>query len=168
MRPIDWARRHPLPAAALLGLGLGTVVGLAMPIRASAPDDAGKAEWTLPSPASLARFDEAQFARVRTAPAWGAAAAGPEAAKAASWRLAGIITRPVPAALVMAAGSKSAVRVRAGDVLPDGGKVLQVTPRAIVFERDGCRQERALYTAVAEPAGGCSPPAAAANEPPGK
>ena len=167
MRAIDWARRHPLPSGALLGLALGTVVGLALPIRASAPEDGGKAEWSLPAPASLSRFDEAQFARVRQAGAWGAAATGPDATKPAAWRLAGIISRPVPVALVMATGSKSAVRVRAGDVLPDGGKVLQVTPRALVFERDGCRQERVLYTA-ADPAGGCPPPADAANESPGK
>jgi hypothetical protein len=168
MRLIELAQRRPFVAAAVLGLLAGTVVGLAVPIRAAAPDEAGKtATWGLSGDTRLARFSGDQFAKVRAARAWGAPDAAAPGAKAATWRLAGIISRPVPMALVLAEGNKTALRVRAGDVLPDGAKVLQVTARGLVFERDGCRQERALYTA-ADPAGACQPATDTANEPSGK
>ena len=115
MRLIELAQQRPFMAAAVLGLVVGTVVGLSLPIRAEAPEDAGKpATWGLRGDARLARFSAEQAEKVRAARVWGPADAAAPGAKAAGWRLAGIISRPVPMALVLAQGNQTALRVRAG------------------------------------------------------
>src|SRR5690606_5117264 len=83
-----------------------------------------------------------------------AGAAG--AAAAASWKLLGIIVDPDPTALVLAEGGKVPAKVRIGEALPDGARVVGMDARALRFERAGCEFERALYSAgdVAV-AGGC-------------
>jgi len=150
MQAIDWLRARPLAAGALAGLGLGIVLGLAMPIRASAPDPAELAAWTDYQAGSLARYDAATFAAARDAGLLGrnmnaAGAAG--AAAAASWKLLGIIVDPDPTALVLAEGGKVPAKVRIGEALPDGARVVGMDARALRFERAGCEFERALYSA---------------------
>lgn len=150
MRALDWLRARPLAAAALAGLALGIVLGLAMPIRASAPDPAELSAWTDYASADLVRVDEATFAAAREAGLFGRdlnAAGGTTGSGAASWRLVGIIVDPAPIALVLAEGGTAPVEARAGEALPDGGRILEITPRAVRFERAGCEFERALYSA---------------------
>lgn len=150
MQALDWLRGRPVAAASLAGLVLGIVIGLALPIRASAPDPAELAEWTDYGSADLARVDEATFAAARAGALLGRdlnAAGAPGAPGAASWRLVGIIVDPAPIALVLSEGGAAPVEARAGEALPDGGRILEITARAVRFERAGCEYERALYSA---------------------
>ena len=161
---IEWLQRRPMVAAALLGLLLGGLIGLAWPIPAGQAVPAGAVEWSLPADSVAARFNETAFARVRSAPIWGAAGQAPGAAKLPGWRLTGIISRPAPAALIIADGSTSMTRALVGDALPDGGKVLEISPRGIAFERKGCRYQRVLYAPV-DPAEAAGCPPAGAKTP---
>lgn len=150
MQALERLRAHPVAGAALGGLVLGVVLGLAMPIQASAPDVAELAEWTDYASADLVRVDEATFSAAREAALFGRqlnAAGSPEAPGTVAWRLVGIITAPAPIALVLAEGGATPVEVRVGEALPDGGRILEITPRAARFERAGCEFERALYSA---------------------
>ena len=150
MRALDWLRARPLAAAVLGGVLVGTVIGLAMPIQASAPDPAELAAWTDYASADLVRVDEATFAAARKAGLFGRDLNAPGAQGGAGevrWRLVGIIVDPAPIALVLADGGKTPVEARAGEALPDGGRILEITPRAVRFERAGCEFERALYSA---------------------
>lgn len=162
MQWIEWLQRRPLPAAALLGLLLGLVVGLAWPIHAALAPPVDPAAWTLPPPSVAAHFDERAFAKLRATSMWGASGGGGSETKLPGWRLTGIILRPAPTALVLADGSTTLVRAGFGDALPDGGKVLDINPRGIAFERKGCRYQRVLYAPV-DPAeaAGCTPASAA-------
>lgn len=156
MRVPDRLRRNPLLAAALAGALVGVLAGLWRPIRASAPDASDLAAWREYPPSVAARFDEAQFARVRDARMW-SAQRGPGPA-AVQWRLAGIIVDPVPVALVYGEDKGRALRLQAGDALPDGGEVREVTTRSVRFARGGCEYERALYSATDQPvADDCAP-----------
>lgn len=158
MRLVEIAQRHRIAAGALAGLVVGTVLGLAQPIRASAPDPAELAAWTPYDRASLQRYDEAMFAKVRDRAIWGGVQAGPggtAVSRNAQWRLAAIVRAPQPVALVYAEGNTTPLRLQAGDALPDGGKVIEVTGRSIRFERAGCEYERALYSAVDTAAAAC-------------
>ena len=150
MQALDWLRTRPLAAASLAGLVLGVAIGLAIPIQASAPDPAELAAWADYGNADLVRVDEATFAAARDAALFGRdlnAAGAKGDPGTATWRLVGIIVDPAPIALVLAEGGTAPVEVRAGEALPDGGRILDITPRAVVFERAGCQFERALYSA---------------------
>lgn len=154
---IEWLQRHQLLAVALLGALLGAVIGIAWPMQAGLAPPADVGRWALPEAGKVIRFDEAAFAKVRDASIWGAPGQAAGGEKLLTWRLTGIIWRPAPTALVIAEGSSSMTRAVVGDALPDGGKVLQITPRGMTFERQGCRYQRVLYAPV-DPAeaAGCS------------
>lgn len=158
MRWIEWLQRRQLSAAALLGALLGGLIGVALPIHAALVAPAESVRWVLPEPNAVVRYNEAAFAKVRGAQIWGAPGQAAGGEKLPGWRLTGIISRPATAALIIAQGSTSMIRAAVGDVLPDGGKVLEITPRGIAFERQGCRYQRVLYAPV-DPAeaAGCSP-----------
>lgn len=157
MQWIEWLQRRPLLAAALLGMLLGGLIGSAWPIQAGLAATADTASWNLPANTVAVRFNEAAFAKVRDAQIWGTPGQAPGAEKLPGWRLTGIISRPAPTALIIAEGSTSMTRAVVGDALPDGGKVLEISPRGIAFERKGCRYQRVLYAPV-DPAeaAGCS------------
>lgn len=157
MRLPERLRSRPFLAAAAAGAILGTAIGLSVPIQATAPDPAEVSAW--PEALQVApRFDEARYARVRDANPWG----GAEAARGpvmVQWRLAGIIVDPAPTALVYAKDGKRPLRLKVGDALPDGGKLVEITARSIRFTREGCEFERALYSVADQPGtGGCTPP----------
>lgn len=150
MQVLDRLRAHPVAGAALGGLVLGAVIGLSLPIQASAPDPAELAAWTDYGSADLVRVDEATFSAAREAALFGRqlnAEGSAEAPGTVAWRLVGIITSPAPIALVLAEGGATPVEARVGEALPDGGRILEITPRAARFERAGCEYERALYSA---------------------
>ena len=164
MQWIEWLQRRPMVAAALLGLLLGGLIGSFWPIQAGLAVPADTANWSLPADSVAVRFNEAAFAKVRSAPIWGAAGQAPGGTKLPGWRLTGIISRPAPAALIIAEGSTTMTRATVGDALPDGGKVLDVFPRGIAFERQGCRYQRVLYAPV-DPAEAAGCPPAGAKTP---
>lgn len=150
MQVLDWLRARPLAAAALAGLAVGIVLGLAQPIQATAPDPAELAEWTDYGRVDLVRVDDATFAAAREAALFGRDLNAPgESGEPgrASWRLVGIIADPAAIALVVAEGDPTPVEARVGEALPDGGRILDITSRAVRFERAGCEFERALYSA---------------------
>lgn len=160
------------PQAAVVAVALLAVAaGALVPPPPSTTEEGAPVEWRLPAAAVLARTDEAAFASVRGAPIWGAQAPGASggSVKAPSWKLTGIIARPVPTALVVADGSRQVLPLRAGSPLPDGGVVTSVASGSLSYTRDGCRFERALYT-VAETLleGACAMPAPATPPPPNK
>ena len=158
MQWIEWLQRRPLITAALVGMLLGGLIGLAWPIQPGTTAAADPGNWALPSKTMALRYNERIFAKVRDATMWGTSGQGPGAEKLPLWRLTGTISRPAPTALIIADGSKTMVRAAVGQALPDGGKVLEISPRGIVFERKGCRYQRLLYAPV-DPAEvtGCSP-----------
>lgn len=163
MLVIEFFRRRVLLAAALAGLVVGAAVGLAQPIRASAPDVAELDQWVPYGKMRLARFDEAEFSKVRAARIWGDAP-GAAGSGAVQWRLTGIITHPAPAILVVAQGSKTVQQIKVAGALPDGGKIVGITSRSVRFTRSGCTYERALYSAIDPAEGGdCNPGAAGAQ-----
>ena len=158
MQVLERLRRHPLVVAAVAGLVVGAAVGLARPIRAAAPDAAELGAWIDLGPGVVSRYDEGQFARVRDARLLAGTPTAKRAGGSAQWRLAGIIVDPSPLALVYGDEKGKALRLKVGDALPDGGKVMEITARSIRFTRAGCQFERALYSASDLPvAGDCAP-----------
>ena len=72
MRVLDLIRgKYRFAAAGAVGVGLGAVIGLFLPIRAPAPPKPDRASWFLPSAQSLQRFRGEQFEQVRRAGFWG-------------------------------------------------------------------------------------------------
>lgn len=161
--PAGWLallQRRPLATAVAVGVALGALLGWAVPVRTPTLPQTGAAHWQLPDPAVASRTDETRFAQVRAAKIWGVAGSAAAGDKLPAWRLTGIITRPVPLALVLADKSTALLRVGVGDGLPDGGSVREIHPQRIVFSRSGCSYQRILYVAP-DPAeaAGCKPAA---------
>lgn len=150
MRLPDAIARHPLLAAACAGLLLGTVVGAAWPVPDAPAGADAQAEFSLPAPASLRRYDEARFQTVRGASIWGSGGADEPGAQQQrpTWRLAGIILRPTPAALVATDNDPRVIQVKVGATLPGGERLERVTRGGIEFLRDGCLTQRELYATV--------------------
>lgn len=161
---IEWLQRRPLLAAALLGLLLGGVVGIAWPIQPATAPPTAATPWALPAPSVAIRFNDTAFAKVRDAKIWGAPGQAAGGQTLPGWRLTGIISRPAPAALIIAQGATTMTRAVVGDALPDGGKLLEISPRGIAFERQGCRYRRVLYAPV-DPAEAAGCPPAGAKTP---
>ena len=161
MRVVEVIRAKPWAAAIAVGGIAGLLMGALVPPPDAGDWTPGESAWALPAPSSLQRADEATFAKVRAAPFWGAASTlnGSGVQRRPGWRLIGIITDPVPLALVTADGQQDAVHVPVGGDLPDGGTVVRITFRGLSFERDGCTYARELYApldpAEAQP---CQPP----------
>lgn len=161
MRPADLARAHPLGAAVAIGALLGALLGALRPVEVGENGPAPELAWRLPAPEAVLRGDERHLASLRQADIWGAGAdrggasarGGSQAAAAAAWRLLGVVTRPEPLALV-AGGDGKVERLGVGQSLPDGGKLLEIGDTLIRFERQGCRYQRRLFAATAEPESG--------------
>lgn len=145
------------------GLLAGAAVGLAMPPPPADDWSPDSGPWELPPTSVVERVDPDSFSQVRTARFWGASAGGGATeARAAAWRLAGIITDPRAAALVAVDGEKVAA-VGVGETLPDGATMVSVHDGEIRYERAGCRFMRKLYE-TAERAGKCAGGATANEE----
>lgn len=142
--------RHPVLVALALGLLVGALVGAAWPVPRTVASTDAEATFALPAPSTLRRYDEARFQTVRQAPIWGAAGAGTPGAEAnrPTWRLAGIILRPTPAALVAAGNDPKVTQVKVGATLPGGERLERVSRGGIEFLRDGCLTQRDLYATV--------------------
>ena len=147
----------------MAGLVVGAAVGLATPPPPADDWSPDSGAWELPSPAVVERVDPDSFSQVRSARFWGASAGGGAAgSRAATWRLAGIITDPRAVALVAVDGAKVAA-VGVGETLPDGATMVSIQPGEISYERAGCRFMRKLYE-TAEHAGECAGGAPANEE----
>lgn len=158
MASLDLLRRHLFAAAAVIGMLLGAIIGLFLPIRAAAPPKAGSEAWSLPSVADTQRFREDAYATLRAARFWKSVAIpGQRAAPKLEWTLTAIITRPRQMAVVAqvgggqgrsASGNPPSSMVAVGAELPDGATLVRLTRDAIWFEKDGCLRERRLYRAI--------------------
>lgn len=166
MARLEWLVQHRAATALLVGAIAGLGIGALLPASVGQKGLQATRGWQLPAANAVARVSEAEFARVRAAPIWGASAGGPAAVKAASWKLVAIMNQPQPVALVVAGKGPDVLHLKAGDRLPDGGAVGSVGPNGLTFVRDGCSFERVLYSAVDSPiAGSCAAAKPAASAP---
>lgn len=146
MRLAERLRAYPWIIAACVGALVGAVIGLFLPIRAAAPPKADETVWSLPTPASIKRFDESKYQALRGARFWAASnPRGQRGAQATSWNLNAIVTRPTTRIAVTNAGKQEVTWVPLGGNLPDGGRVVAASRDTVWFERDGCRRARTLY-----------------------
>ena len=119
------------------------------------------ARWHLPDAPRLER-SSAALSTAAAGVAWagqGGAAAGQDV----RWELLGLVGRLDDRAVLVKVGTDPLIkRVRSGDTLPDGSKLVSVGSDGIVIDREGCRSRRPLYATVQgdqpPPAGDCPPP----------
>lgn len=150
MALIEFVRARPMIAFALLGVSLGSGLGLSRSIAPAVSERAANdLAWQLPPISVVKRFDDKQFAAVRKSRLWGdmvtASGRAADGKPVLQWRLTGIILEPVPMALVLADGSLSVQRVGVGEDLPDGAELRAVTATGIDYMHDGCPMARQLY-----------------------
>ena len=142
-------------------VALAGVAGWWRPIPAPAIATAAQqAAWHLPTAAELERSSIEQFAATSGVAWLGDGVGGGSAAL--QWTLRGIVGPDNPAVLVQVGTDPLIKRVRSGDILPDGSKVVAVLRSSVVVERDGCQTRRPLYrlasAAAPDPGAGCSTP----------
>ena len=149
---VDRLKARKLQVAMALGLAVGVVIGLFLPIRAAAPTDADTAQWSLPTAQSLQRFRDDQFRGLQSARFWGEPARPGRRARQdtqTAWTLHAIVSP----------GKTEQKWLRLGDTLPDGSRLVNVSRDRIQYEKDGCRQSRDLYPSdpnkAASQASGC-------------
>lgn len=117
------------------------------------------AAWSLPTEADLERSSAAQFAATAKIQWLGDGASGNPAEGASPWTLLALVKGPDRAALVRAGSDPLIKRIRVGDTLPDGARLVEILQDAVLVERDGCQSRRPLYrTSQQEPADACSAP----------
>lgn len=101
--------------------------------------------WALPAPTDLERSSAAQFAATAALKWVGDDTAGSAGSGAAPWTLLGLVRGPDLAVLVKSGSDPVIKRVKAGDTLPDGSRLAEIHPDAVVVEKEGCRARRPLY-----------------------
>ena len=158
MPSLDLLRRHQVATAAVIGLLLGGIIGLFLPIRAAAPPKVSSEAWVLPAIGDTKRFREDAYMALRSARFWKSVAVpGQQGAPKVEWTLTAIITRPQPMAAIERPGTvrsgnsndnMPSTLVTVGAELPDGSTLVRLTRDAVWFEKDGCLRERRLYRAV--------------------
>ncbi len=165
MMLVEWMQTRPYRSAITIGALLGVLWGVLATPPEPPPGAAAALEWSLPAMTVVAEPGAALAAI--PASVWGAAGAGgPRGSRAGAaagvqqWRLLGIVAGPEPIAIVQSAQTGAAIqRLAVGDPLPDGARILAIGDTLIRFERDGCRHQRTLYAAAAEPEPECGEPA---------
>ena len=146
MRLVEAVQGNPMWLGGALGLLLGSLVGVFLPIRAPAPVRASPADWSLPSLASTRPYTEAAGASVRGAAFWGAdTEAADRRRPQATWKLRAIVTRPTARIAVTSSGKNDTVWVRMGGTLPDGSVLVALDRDTAWTQRAGCRSPHALY-----------------------
>lgn len=142
--------RRPLLAAVATGCLVGSLVGALWPLPAAVATGLDADPARVPSRAALVRYSEGDFATLRDGRLWTGSASGQAGSETVSnWRLVGVVTRPLRAALVEA--DRKQVRVAIGQPLPDGTILRSVSAEAIEFERNSCVFQRSLYSREDEP-----------------
>lgn len=167
MRLADWARAHSFQTAGILGLVLGSILGLVWPVKVPPASQREAESWAPPEGLEAMRPKESEFTSVRDAPIWGSAGAPGNSGDPAraTWRLTGIIEAPWPAVLVQVAGEAKVAPVRVGEQLPDGAEVKRILDGGVRYTREGCTYDRMLYAAVEVPDEACANTAAADVDP---
>lgn len=136
--------------------GLGLVAGLlTSPSPGPSTRETAAVEWQLPAGAALMRHDAANLQPLGQFPWKGGASAQAEAAKAPDWYLRGIVNDPVPTALVDN-GQGKILRLRTGDLLPNGASLVRVDANRIEFKANGCVSSLDLHRRAAAQASPCS------------
>lgn len=130
-----------------------TTTNMASPTRGTA--------WHLPDAARLER-SSAALSTAAAGVAW-AGQGGPATGQDVRWELLGLVGRLDDRAVLVKVGTDPLIkRVRSGDTLPDGSKLVSVGSDGIVIDREGCRSRRPLYATVQgsqpPPTGGCPAP----------
>lgn len=170
MALVERLRARPWLAAAGAGAIVGVLIGLFLPIRAASPTRAQEADWKLPPPAAVKRFNDTDYQAVRSARFWGELQRpGAPGNQAVAWTLAGIVTKPLVRIAVTASGKPAVSWIRPGDTLPDGATFVAASRDTVWTEKDGCRRARKLYQkpspeteaciGAAQPAPAAAPPA---------
>jgi hypothetical protein len=112
--------------------------------------------WQLPAASALERSSASQFAAIRGV-AWVGEGSGSAGSPSAQWTLLGLVGRFDDRAVLVRAGNDPLIkRLRSGDTLPDGSRLVSVGSDGIVIDREGCRMRRPLYPATVDSQ---SPPA---------
>lgn len=173
----DWIARRPLTmvllACALAGLLLGWVTA---PLPRDVAEAHREAPWTVPSAASLRRYDDKAFQVLLTSTAWadrrragqpGAGGRDGAGGNAPIWSLVGIVLTPQPVALVLDTASAKVTRLAPGAALPDGSTLEKIERDGIKLSRHGCSIRITLFH-PSHDAGAehCSPPAGTAGNTP--
>lgn len=149
----DVLRTRPLAAAALLGAGVGLVVGLALPPPSAHGWTPGDSTWALPPSEELDRVAPGAFEKLRAAAQFRPQSGSDRRGAAPSWKLAGIMADPAPIAMVTGEQGKI-LQVPLDSPLPDGAVLTSVEIVSIRYTRDGCEFTRKLYDAT-EHRGAC-------------
>ena len=137
--------RRPLLVAASTGCLLGGLVGVLWPLPSPVVSGMEDRPMLSPARAAMQRYSEGDFATLRDGRLWsGSAGAQSQSETVRSWRLLGVVIRPMLAALVEA--DRKQVRIGIGQPLPDGTILRNVSEAAIEFERDNCTFQRSLYS----------------------
>lgn len=112
--------------------------------------------WKLPAQTDLERSSAAQFAATAGLKWLGDAASSSTAVDGTPWTLLGLVRGPDLAVLVKSGSDPLIKRVMPGDTLPDGSRLTEIQPDAVIVEKDGCRTRRPLYQQSQDPpAQGC-------------
>lgn len=137
--------KRPFLVAATAGAILGALLGALWPLPVANASGMTDDPMVLPPRSVVLRYAEEDFTSLRDGRLWASSASGQAAsATVRSWRLLGVVTRPVGVALVEV--DLKSVRVPIGQPLPDGTILRSVNAVAIVFDRDNCLFERSLYS----------------------
>lgn len=152
-------RRLGLIAAGFIALA--ALAGWLRPIPDEASVSAARtAQWRLPTRTELER-SSAESINAAQGVAWigdGGDTAG--AGSGVQWTLRGIMRDPEPVALVQVGTEPLIKRLKTGDILPDGSRLVAVEKGGVVTERAGCEVRRPLYpsTQSGDPAPACASP----------
>ena len=168
----EWLRRHAAWAGIALGVIVGAVAGLFLPIRAATAPPRQAEAWALAPASASQRMAEADYQRLRSASLWGDVGNRARTTPKVQWRLLAIETRPHRRAAVQSGSERSPSWVPVGGRLPDGSILVAMDRDNVWSDADGCRRVRSLYSAGARtdpdacinrPADAAPPPASPAG-----
>lgn len=136
----------------------GFLAGMAWPPPPIETSREDSANWALPSAALMSRHSPEVFTQARSV-RWQAdpgAGVDPETAARPQWRLAGLLETPEAHAIVLETGAgQAASTLRAGDALPDGSRLVEISGNTITVESGDCRRTYKMH--YPEPIQSCDP-----------
>lgn len=147
-----------------LGGGAGLLFSLVLGWFRPLPDEATHARrqedrWTLPPTSQVERASASMLTSMGAIRWVGGTSGAGTSGKSSPWTLLGIVQGPDRAILIQSGADPLIKRMRAGDTLPDGLRLVDIHPDTITLESDGCRRERTLYQASgAQKEDGCGNP----------
>lgn len=143
---IGHLRKHRLHWVLVCGSALaGALTATLLPPAPTRTDDRnGDEQWSLPSADSLVRYRDIDSAQVRRSRFWATpSTAAPESKL--EWRFVGVVREANQLVGLLLASDDSVRRVRSGEPLEDGARILEIEPTAITIESNGCQSVRRLY-----------------------